>query len=419
MKILSFNIFALLTIVSLIKAQEVTLSDCITKAKSNYPLTGAVQHIEEATQTKLKSLQSQYYPQFDLTGQMTWQNDVAHVAASGLPFQMPTAPKDQYKAYVDVRQVIYDGGATSAAKLLEQTKNETDRRSIDVELRQVEAGVIQSYFLILSIDCQLKQLVLTIANLNARLNEVEVKIKNGYALQSQADLFQVEILQLQQRQVSLTQARQSAMAILSEYTGMPLSDEVVLQLPQIVADAMAVRPELSLYQAQIKQLDASQKLTGALHLPRLAAFGQVGYGNPGFNMLLDSFEPFYMVGLRLNWTLWDWQRNRNDRLVIASQQRIIQQRQASFERQQAIQKLDIHSRVSYLEASLRFDDQIIELRERITQTALSQLNSGTLAPADYIGRLNEEAIARLALELHRVELARAIADMNFAAGGNW
>ena len=191
MRILSFNIFALLTIVSLTKAQEVTLTDCITKAKSNYPLTGAVQHIDEATQTKLKSLQSQYYPQFDLTGQMTWQNDVAHVAASGLPFQIPTAPKDQYKAYVDVKQVIYDGGATSAAKQLEQTKNETDRRSIDVELRQVEAGVIQSYFLILSIDCQLKQFVLTIANLYARLNEVDVKIKNGYALQSQADLFQV------------------------------------------------------------------------------------------------------------------------------------------------------------------------------------------------------------------------------------
>jgi hypothetical protein len=126
--------------------QQITLDQSITASKEHYPLAKAKNEVASATEAKLSSLQAQYYPQFDLTGQMTWQNDVPHTVAQNINFQMPTASKDQYKSYVDVKQIIYDGGAISASKEAEKMKGEADRRNIEVELRQAENGVIQAYF---------------------------------------------------------------------------------------------------------------------------------------------------------------------------------------------------------------------------------------------------------------------------------
>lgn len=420
------NIFAMKTFLRVLllmmpvslmaQSGDLTLTDCISRAKANYPLAKSRMSIDESARLRLLNLQSQYYPQFDVTGQMTWQNDVPHVAASGLPFQMPTAPNDQYKAYLDVKQVIYDGGATSAAKKVEQSRRDTELKGIEVELRQVEAGVIQAWFVVLSIDKQLEQMHLTMATLEARLQELDVKIKNGWVLSSQGDQFRVELLQLQQRQATLVQARLSAIAILNEYSGMAMGDSVRLQLPFQVADSVGLRPELAQMSAQLTQLEASQKMAAVVRMPRVSAFAQLGYGNPGFNMLMDSFEPFYMVGLRLNWTLWDWQRSRHDRLVIGQQQQMVQQRQEAFVKQQHIQQFDMVARIEGLRKTLLLDEQIIALRQNITQTALSQFNNGTITASDYISRLNEEAMARLSAQLHQVELSKLQVELAFVNG---
>ena len=48
--------------------------------------------------------------------------------------------------------------------------------------------------------------------------------------------------------------------------------------------------------------DAKQAVAAGL-MPRIGAFVQGGYGRPGLNMLEDSFEPYYVAGVRLSWNL--------------------------------------------------------------------------------------------------------------------
>lgn len=397
--------------------QQYTLDDCIEQAKTAHPLTQTKQQIDESTDIKLKTLQTQYYPQFDLTGQISWQNDVTHMTAANLPLSVPTAPKDQYKAYVDVKQVIYDGGATSSLKKLEQAKNQTDQRSLQAELYQVENSVIQAYFLVLAIDKQLEQLRYSLDDLDLRLKETRTKVQSGWTLQTQADLFEVEILRLQQRQVSLAEARKAALAMLGQYTGTDIAATAQLTLPDHIAvPSTPQRPELALYDAQKTQLDASKATLNATRMPKLSAFGQMGYGNPGYNMLADEFDTFYMVGLRLNWNIWDWNKARNDKQSLTLQQQMVTQRQENLLRQIRIQQTDIDSRISNLEQSLAMDGKIVALRSQITQTALSQLNHGVITASDYVARLNEEAIAKLTADLHQVELAKAKAELAFVMG---
>jgi hypothetical protein len=40
------------------------------------------------------------------------------------------------------------------------------------------------------------------------------------------------------------------------------------------------------------------------------AFGLAGYGNPGLNMLDNSFQAFYMFGVKAG-ILFDWNKSKN------------------------------------------------------------------------------------------------------------
>jgi hypothetical protein len=44
-------------------------------------------------------------------------------------------------------------------------------------------------------------------------------------------------------------------------------------------------------------------------MPRVFAFAQAGYGRPGLNMMSNEFEPYAIVGAKLVWTPWEWNKS--------------------------------------------------------------------------------------------------------------
>lgn len=391
------------------KAQQaITLDECLMQSHTNYPLQSEYRNVAEQSALRLRMLNTRYYSQMDLAGQFSWQNEVTHVDSPSPSLQMPMAPKDQYKAYVDVKQLIYDGGITHAAKTVERDQQRVQEKAVDVELYGIRQQVINAYYLVLTIDEQLKQLSYRMEVLDKRLVEINSGVENGAVLQSEADAFRVEILKLQQDQFALEEGRQAALDVLNELTGLNLKDGEALVLPVVDNDGGELeRPELSFFDAQRQQLVSTQQLAGRQRMPSLAGFGQIGYGNPGFNMLKDEFDTFYMVGLRLSWRLWDWRETNHKKAVYRLQSESINTREAAFEKNIRLAASEIDSRIRRLERIMASDDEIIALRQNITQSAQSRLNNGTYTAADYIADLNAESVARLARELHRVELSKA------------
>ena len=43
-------------------------------------------------------------------------------------------------------------------------------------------------------------------------------------------------------------------------------------------------------------MEAGKELVGKRRMPVLYAFGQTGYGKPGYNMLSDEWDFYYLVG---------------------------------------------------------------------------------------------------------------------------
>ena len=63
------------------------------------------------------------------------------------------------------------------------------------------------------------------------------------------------------------------------------------------------------------------------------------------------------------------------------------------------------------------DTELISLRKRITASAESQYQNGTITATDYMNELNSERQAMINYEIHKINLAMArIEYMNISGG---
>ena len=62
-------------------------------------------------------------------------------------------------------------------------------------------------------------------------------------------------------------------------------------------------------------------------MPKAFGFATLGYGNPpGQDFFKDDFDPYYIVGGGIKWNIFDWNKVKNEKQVIALQQGIIENR---------------------------------------------------------------------------------------------
>ena len=117
-----------------------------------------------------------------------------------------------------------------------------------------------------------------------------------------------------------------------------------------------------------------------------------------------------MIGAKLNWKIWNWNQNKKDKQILGLRQDLVDRERETFDKNLNI-ALDQHlAEVRRYESMIVRDIEVIDLRRSIAQTASSQFDNGVITSSDYVGRLNEEAQARLNMEVHRVKLAKAKVD---------
>jgi len=417
------QIILLLIIISgLLIAQmpnTLTLEYCQYKARENYPLNKQFELLQSATKLKLYNLTSNWLPQLTINGQSTYQSDVTTLPLHVPGITIPEIDKDIYKVTLDVSNTLYDGGLTHRQKLLEKSSLSVEEQNIEVELYKLRERINKVYFNIIILQENEKLINIMKNEVESRLKIVESSVRNGVSLQSNANLLQAELIKIDQQLLEIVLSKQAAFEMLSEYIDQPITYETVLTVPvfNTVSDEPSLlRPELKLMNLQMQKLDASRSLLTAKVLPHLAVFGQVGYGKPGLNMFSNEYNDFYIVGLQINWTPWNWNRTRNDRQSIELQQNIVQNQKETLEQNiRILLKKDL-AEINKYEALILKDDEVIALREKITNTFAAQLDKGIITATDYLTELNAETQARLNKQLHIIQLAQAKANYQFDYG---
>jgi outer membrane protein TolC len=405
------------------QSDTVTLYDCYRQAEKTYPLTRQTRMLEKSNDLKIKNLNKNYLPQLNLNGSASLQSDVTELKLN-LPaqfsfIQFPQISKDMYKVTVDVNQSIYDGNVTGYQKKLETFNLQSDQESILVELYKLKDRINQTYFGIFKLQQNEKLLNSNKNQLESKLKEIQSAVANGAMLSSNADALQAELMKIDQQLIETRTDQATAFQVLSELTSSSIPDNSTLVLPRVQISSTAFedkRPELQLYNIMQTKTGVMKDMVNTRWNPKLYAFGQAGYGRPGLNMLSNDFTPWWLVGAKLTWNIWNWNLSKNEKKIYDIQNDIIGTQKETFEKNLRIEAASDLAEIEKLGELLQKDEEIIALRTRITHMASSQLENGVITSSDYIARLNEETQAKLALELHRIQLVKAKITYLFTLG---
>jgi outer membrane protein TolC len=257
------------------------------------------------------------------------------------------------------------------------------------------------------------------STIQARLAEVESGVKNGLVLASNADILRAELLRFDQRIAETEIAMNSSYRILSILVGEDIQADTPLEMtsPEILLELTPDnRLEYRLFSLQEQKTESMKIVASSRLLPRLIAYGQVGYGRPGLDMLKNEFDDLYIIGARLSWNIWNWNRTKNEKSMLDLSRNIVQSNRDAFSQGISIELERKQAEILRYQKLLEKDQEIVTIRSKIVQTYNSRLSNGVITATEYITELNAETEAMLNLKIHEVQLARAKYEYLAAAG---
>jgi outer membrane protein TolC len=322
---------------------------------------------------------------------------------------IPSVSNDQYKAYAEFRQSIWDGGLTSANQDLEDAILKSNLSELEVELYKLNDQVAQAFFTVLAMEQQEEVLQAQKKVLQEKLKMMQSGIRNETVEKSAALSIEAEIITLEQNELQLEAGKSAALQMLSVLTGKEITSVSGLEFenPVIEQNPQIARPELQLFSNQMAQMETQMNLLDKKRHPKVFGFGQAGYGKPGLNMLSNEFDTYYLVGVGVSWNPFDWKQTDRQKQVLQHRQEMVQQQEKTFSLNIQLLLTQQSEQIKKLEKLLEKDDQLVELKTEITKATASKLENGTINSADYVRDLQAETIAKLNRELHEIQLKEA------------
>lgn len=400
------------------QSQDLSLKQCWDKAEQNYPRAKDKADYERIANLRVKNYESAYYPKVDLNAQATYQSDVTTVDASKLPisgFSIPSPTKDQYKLTVDLSQLIWDGGAAKASKELEMASLSADKQQVEVDLYNLKGRVAQLFYGVVLKREQVKLQNTLKDDLAEKMKKTSSAVRNGVSIRANELLLKSEILKLSQEIASTESDIKGLSDALAILIGEPIAESAnfVWQDAPVVAE---MRPEFLLFQRQKEKIALQDAAYTSKRMPKIAAFGQAGYGKPALNLFSNSIDPFYIVGIRASWNVFDWNSTRRDRQQLKFQQNLVDSRQAMFDMSQQMDLAQESKAVAKYESLLQSDNELIVARQEVAKAYSVMYDNGAIDAADYVSRQTELKQSELNREMHRVMLSFSKVNVNIIKG---
>lgn len=413
MKAIFFGFFLLLS-AGIFGQKTYTLEECQNLAKENAPRQADLELISQMGELKVEQAEKSWYPSLNLNGKMSYQSDVVTVALTdpNIPVEFPQVPHDQYGLNLDLTQNIYDGGISQAKKNYEKALVAAEIQKVEVDLYELKGRVNSYFFSILLLQENLRNLEIHLETLNSREESMQTALSNGVLLEADMKVIQVEKLKVRQAMIELESRKASLLDALAILCGKDFPAETKLALPHLEEDQTAEvnRPEHLLFDLKNSSMEAGKELAGRKRLPVLYAFGQTGYGKPGYNMLNPEWDTYYMVGAGLNWKLWDWSFTKNEKKLIGFQQEVLQNQRATFDKELESLLVQEEAKIEQFRQSLEMEKEVVALQEEISEHAAIKLANGAITATDYVTELNKASQARVRMASHQVQLMQALAN---------
>jgi outer membrane protein TolC len=394
--------------------QSLTLEDCYALANKNYPIAKQIGLLQQKSAYEVDALQTGKLPKIDLVAQGSYQNQVTTIPN---PVLEPIN-KDQYRANIDVNQLIYNGGLIDANTKLKEAQTKTQQQQVEVNLYQLKSRINQLFFSILYLQERKEILISKQDQLLSKIKEVKSGIQYGAILPASEKVLEAENLKIKQQLSEIQFDKKRLFENLSSLTFTTVPETVILQKPIVITEESSQnnRPELKYFEFQNQQIEASKTVISKNNLPKINAFGMAGYGNPGLNMVDNTFQPILMVGLRANWNVFDWNKSKAEKDALSVSADIVATEKETFLLNNSLQLQEMDNEIKKSEEIIKTDTEIIGLREYVEKSANAQLKNGVITTSEYLVEFTNLYESRTNQKLHEIQLALAKANYQVAKG---
>ena len=399
-------------------AQKImTLKECYDNAMTANALAGEKTGYSDISRLKDENLVKGWLQTLDANGSLLYNSSVVDMGGvlgalpiPGIAGAIKPLPHEQYKITVDVTQVIYDGGAIKGARALEKAYLNINVKQTEADLYKLRGQINSYYFNLLLLARQKDLLDNYLEIIKKRITSMQSAINNGVIIKTDADVLTSEKIKIEQQLAENEIRKTSFLKILSDLTGKEIdgSTEFIQPSESVGPSDELTRPELQLFDLRKEQLSAGMKVIESKRMPKAIGFATLGYGNhPGSNFFKNEFAPYYVVGASIKWNIFDWNKTRNEKQIITFQQSIIVNRKNDLTDNLKRLLESKNSEMLSLKALIDTDSELITLRKRITASAESQYQNGTITATDYLNELNSERQALINYEIHKINLSLA------------
>ena len=399
-----------------------SLEECQRAAEQNYPLIRQYDLIEKTTDLTVSNIMKGWLPQVSASAQATYQSDVAsfpdwmQTLYDQFGLEMKGLKKDQYRVGIDISQTVYDGGAISSQAAIAREQGRVQAAQNEVNLYQVRQRVNEIYFALLLLEDQIRlngDLQELLAGSEKKLASME---KGGIAAVSDYQNVKAERLNVVQQGVNLASQQRMLRTMLSTLCGIEVND---VQMPPVVGIGTGNnRPEMRLFDSQLRLADAQEKALNAALLPKLGVFAQGFYGYPGYNMFEDMMRHEMslngMVGARLTWNIGALYTRKNDKAKLQLQRELTESNRDAFLFNSNLEQLQLTEEIARYRQLMADDDEIISLRSSVRKAAESKLSHGIIDVNDLVREINQENAAKVQRSMHEIQMLKKIYDNKFA-----
>jgi len=399
-------------------AQKVlTLRECYDKAENSAAIAGDKESYSAISQLKDKNLSKGWLPTLDASGSFIYNSEVVDLGSSlgaipipGIADAIKPMPKEQYRLTLEINQVFYDGGVIRGSRALEKADLQINEKQTETDLYKLRSQINIIYFNLLLLDRQKELLNNYLDLIGKRISSMQSAVDNGIVLRSDVDVMRSEKIKLEQQLRENEIRKNSLIKILSDLTGIEIDQSSELVMPALSEEFSSElsRPELEVFDLRKDQLAASMKLINSKRMPKAFGFATLGYGNPpGNNFFKDEFAPYYILGAGVRWNIFDWNKAKNEKQIISLQQGMIDSRKNDLTDNLNRLLETKNAEILSLNSLIQTDTELIALRKRITASAESQYENGTITATEYLNEINTEKLVLINHEIHKINLAMA------------
>lgn len=403
---------------------DLTIEECVRKAENNYPLIARYDLLHALSEIDLSDVSKDWLPRVSVYGQATAQNVVPSYpeALTGMLQQMGQEVKGlgkiQYKLGVDVSQTVWDGGVARERRRLIQAQESIDKATLDIELYSVRQRVENYYFAILLAEGQLESNRIMLELLSANIEKINSMVRNGVAMQADADMMEARRLAVSQTNVSIRSSISGLRRMLGLFMGENVDSEVLsIPTPVLPCSDECLRPELQLIDKRLEVNNVSLSFSDTSLRPKIGFFAQAYYGYPGMDyfksMMTRDLSFNLLAGVRLSWNIDSFYTRGNTRRKIGLRKSEIENTRDVFLFNTQLQTEGARETIEGLREIIADDARIVSLSASVRKAAESQLDNGIVDVTALLSKISDENEAKVASTLHEIQLAQEIYRLKY------